>query len=105
MKFIAYIWKPGMKTAMLSKEDESFDEFKARVCSCYSYQMGYMVQFSEFKEIFWDKDSIKQNFSPTHLTWQLERKRQHGKTSNFKNPLMSLWKLRRNTFVSGLTQK
>ena len=52
MKFIAYIWKPGMKTAILSKEDESFDEFKARVCSCYPYQMGYMVQFSEFKEIF-----------------------------------------------------
>ena len=52
MKFIAYIWKPGAKTAMLSKEDESFDEFKARVYSCYSYQMGYMAQFSEFKEIF-----------------------------------------------------
>ena len=41
-----------MKTAMLSKEDESFDEFKARVYSCYSYQMGWMAQFSEFKEIF-----------------------------------------------------
>ena len=41
-----------MKTAMLSKEDESFDEFKTRVYSCYSYQMGYMAQFSEFKEIF-----------------------------------------------------
>lgn len=52
MEFIAYIWKPGMKTAMLSKEDESFDKFKARVYSCYPYQMGYMVQFSEFKEIF-----------------------------------------------------
>lgn len=52
MKFIAYIWKPGMKTAMLSKEDESFEKFKARVYSCYPYQMGWMAQFSEFKEIF-----------------------------------------------------
>ena len=52
MKFIAYIWKPGAKTAMLSKENETFDEFKARVYSCYPYQMGYMAQFSEFKEIF-----------------------------------------------------
>lgn len=48
MKFIAYIWKPGMKTAMLSKEDESFEKFKARVYSCYPYQ----AQFSEFKEIY-----------------------------------------------------
>lgn len=52
MKFIAYIWKPGTRTAMLSKEDESFDEFKARVYSCYSYQMGWMAEFSEFKEIY-----------------------------------------------------
>ena len=52
MKFIAYIWKPGMKTAMLSKENETFDEFKARVYSCYPYQMEYMAQFSEFKEIY-----------------------------------------------------
>lgn len=44
MKFIAYIWKPGMKTAMLSKENESFDEFKARVYSCYPYQMGLSSQ-------------------------------------------------------------
>ena len=48
----AYIWKPGTKTAMLSKDNETFDEFKARVYSCYPYQMGYMAQFSEFKEIF-----------------------------------------------------
>ena len=40
MEFIAYIWKPGAKTAMLSKDNETFDEFKARVYSCYSYQMG-----------------------------------------------------------------
>ena len=52
MKFIAYIWKPGAKTAMLSKEDESFEKFKTRVYSCYPYQMGWMAQFSEFKEIF-----------------------------------------------------
>ena len=52
MKFIAYIWKPGAKTAMLSKDNETFDEFKARVYSCYPYQMGWMAQFSEFKEIF-----------------------------------------------------
>ena len=52
MEFIAYIWKPGAKTAMLSKENETFDEFKARVYSCYPYQMGWMAQFSEFKEIF-----------------------------------------------------
>lgn len=52
MKFIAYIWKPGTKTAMLSKDNETFNEFKARVYSCYSYQMGYMAQFSEFKELY-----------------------------------------------------
>ena len=52
MKFIAYIWKPGMKTAMLSKDNESFEDFKQRVYTCYSYQMGYMAQFSEFKEIY-----------------------------------------------------
>ena len=52
MEFIAYIWKSGAKTAMLSKDNETFDEFKARVYSCYPYQMGWMAQFSEFKEIF-----------------------------------------------------
>lgn len=51
-EFIAYIWKPGAKTAMLSKDNETFDKFKARVYSCYPYQMGWMAQFSEFKEIF-----------------------------------------------------
>ena len=52
MEFIAYIWKPGAKTAMLSKDNETFDEFKARVYSCYPYQMGWVAQFSEFKEIY-----------------------------------------------------
>lgn len=51
-QYIAYIWKPGMKTAMLSKDNESFEDFKQRVYTCYSYQMGYMAQFSEFKEIY-----------------------------------------------------
>lgn len=27
-QYIAYIWKPGYKTAMLSKDNESFDDFK-----------------------------------------------------------------------------
>ena len=52
MEFIAYIWKPGTRTAMLSKDNETFDEFKARVYSCYPYQMGWVAQFSEFKEIY-----------------------------------------------------
>ena len=51
-QYIAYIWKPGYKTAMLSLENESFDDFKTRVYAIYSYQMGYMAQFSEFKEIY-----------------------------------------------------
>ena len=52
MEFIAYIWKPGAKTAMLSKDNETFDKFKARVYSCYPYQMGWMAEFSEFKKIY-----------------------------------------------------
>lgn len=51
-QYIAYIWKPRYKTAMLSKDNESFDDFKKRVYTCYPYQMDYVAQFSEFKEIY-----------------------------------------------------
>ena len=47
-QYIAYIWKYGDKTAMLSRDDESFEDFKKRVYSCYP---DYTVQFSEFNEI------------------------------------------------------
>ena len=46
------LWNDGTKTVVKCGENETFDEFKARVYSCYSYQMGWMAQFSEFKEIF-----------------------------------------------------
>lgn len=48
-QYIAYIWKYGDKTAMLSRDDESFEDFKKRVYSCYP---DYTVQFSEFNEIY-----------------------------------------------------
>ena len=64
MEFIAYIWKPGAKTAMLSKDNETFDEFKARVYSCYPYQMGWVAQFSEFKEIY----QVNNKFILIHLS-------------------------------------
>lgn len=52
MKYIAYIWKYGDKTAMLSRDNESLEEFKKRVTSVYPYTYDWHYQFSEFKEIY-----------------------------------------------------
>lgn len=53
MKYICRIWsynKPAY--CMLSRDNESFEEFKQRVQYVYPYEEDYHYQFSEFKEIY-----------------------------------------------------
>lgn len=53
MQYICRIWsynKPSY--CMLSRDNESFEDFKHRVQDIYPYNEGYYHQFSKFKEIY-----------------------------------------------------
>lgn len=53
MTYICYIWKyNGYRTAVLSHDNESLEDFKKRVREIYPYSEGYYHRFSEFKEIY-----------------------------------------------------
>lgn len=52
MRYICYIWKYGDKTAMLSRDGESFSEFKKRTQDAYPYIEGWHHQYSKFEEIW-----------------------------------------------------
>ena len=53
MQYIAYIWSYlNGKTAVLSRENETLEDFRKRVYSCYPPIEDWHCQFSEFKEIF-----------------------------------------------------
>lgn len=53
IQYICYIWKHNCNSnAMLSRVNESFEDFKHRVAMIYPYSEGYYWQFSEFKEIY-----------------------------------------------------
>ena len=51
--YICYIWKYNCDSyAMLSRDEESFEDFKQRVKSICPHAEGYHHRFSEFKEIW-----------------------------------------------------
>lgn len=53
MQYICYIWKYNHNnTAILSRDNESLENFKKRVKEIYSYSEDYHHRFSEFKEIY-----------------------------------------------------
>lgn len=48
-----YLWKYNNNShAMLSRDGESFEEFKNRVQTIYPYMEGWHHRYSEFKEIY-----------------------------------------------------
>lgn len=51
--YIVYLWKYNNNShAMLSRDGESFEEFKNRVKTIYPYMEGWHHRYSEFKEIY-----------------------------------------------------
>lgn len=53
MQYICYIWKyNNNKSAILSRDNESFEDFKKRVQSIYPHTEGWHWRYSEFKEIW-----------------------------------------------------
>lgn len=58
--YICYIWKYNCdSTAMLSRDGESFEDFKHRVAYICPLSEGYHYKFSEFKEIYQQQKSWK----------------------------------------------
>ena len=54
--YITYIWKYNTSShGMLSRENESLKDFKSRCESIYPTDSDWHHQFSEFKEIWEDK--------------------------------------------------
>lgn len=53
MKYIVYAWKYDYtRTAALSREGETLEEFKKRVSDIFPHTEGWHCQLSEFKEIW-----------------------------------------------------
>lgn len=51
--YICYIWRYNCDSqSMLSREGESFEDFKQRVQYIFPYTEGWHYRYSEFKEIW-----------------------------------------------------
>lgn len=53
MQYICYIWKYNHdNSVLLSRDNESFEDFKKRVKKIFPYSESYHWHFSEFNEIY-----------------------------------------------------